>query len=257
MRDRDIRRETGMLLAEGEHLVRRAFEAGLQVRSVLVVEQKVGRVQAMIQDTSASGVEVFSCTKQVMAGVAGFAIHQGLVATVQPPSASAGLPGLDEAVQGCAGKAETLLICPEITNVENLGLLSRVAAGLGVGAMVLGPRCADPWYRRSVRVSMGAVFTLPIVRLDDLDAGLNRLRDRHGYALVATVIDEDATPLREVDVSVDGRYAVLLGSEGYGLPSELVARCDQKVRIPMHAGVDSLNVAVAAGIVLHHYGRQD
>ena len=254
MKDRDVRRETGLFLAEGEHLVRRAFEAGLAVRSVLVVEQKVDRVEAMLAEASAQDVEVLACTKQVIEGAVGFAMHQGIVATVRPPDELMGVAGLDQAVGACATKGRpTLLVCPEITNVENLGLLTRVAAGLGVGAMVLGPRCADPWYRRSVRVSMGAVFKLPIVRLDDLDAGLDQMRDQHGYELVATVIDEDATPLREASVRPDQKHAILLGSEGYGLPDELAVRCDHRVQVPMHAGIDSLNVAVAAGIVLHHY----
>jgi tRNA G18 (ribose-2'-O)-methylase SpoU len=177
-----------------------------------------------------------------------------MVAAVCPPSGFAGVQGLVQALRDYSDKGSpTLLICPEITNVENLGLLARVAAGLGVGAMVLGPRCADPWYRRSVRVSMGAVFKLPVVELDDLEAGLDHLRKKHNYTLIATVIDSDATPLREADVADGVNRAILLGSEGYGLPAELVKRCDEKVRIPMHADIDSLNVAVAAGIVLHHY----
>lgn len=254
MKDRDIRRETGLFLAEGEHVVRRALQAGLAVQSVLVIEQKAARVEAMIAEAGAAGVEVLSCTKELMAAAVGFPMHQGIIAAVQPPDALVGIKGLDKAVLRCEGQATpTLLVCPEITNVENLGLLARVAAGLGVGAMVLGPRCADPWYRRSVRVSMGAVFKLPIVRLDDLDASLDHLRERYGYSLVATVIDADATPLREVNPSAHGKHAVLLGNEGDGLPADLVTRCDEKVRIPMHADIDSLNVAVAAGIVLHHY----
>lgn len=254
MKDRDIRRETGLFLAEGEHLVRRAFEAGLVVRSVLVVESKAGRVQAMLAEAGADGVEVLVCSKAVMAAAVGFAMHQGIIAAVQPPGDWAGLAALDRVVRACeANGSPTLLVCPEITNVENLGLLARVAAGLGVGAMVLGPRCADPWYRRSVRVSMGAVFRLPMVRLDDLDAGLDQLREQLGYTLVATVTDDDATPLRDASAKADKKHAILLGSEGYGLPDELAARCDEMVRIPMHAQIDSLNVAVAAGIVLYHY----
>ncbi|MBX2853321.1 MAG: RNA methyltransferase [Phycisphaeraceae bacterium] len=254
MKDRDIRRETGLFLAEGEHLVRRALEAGLTVRSVLVLEQKAGRVEAMLSDAGVDSVEVLTCTRQVLESAVGFPLHQGIIAAVQPPNASAGLEGLDQVVKDRGDNATpTLLVCPEITNVENLGLLARVAAGLGVGAMVLGPRCADPWYRRSVRVSMGAVFKLPIVRFDNLEAGLDRLRALHGYTLVATVTDANATPLREVNMAASKKRAILLGSEGYGLPEDLVARCDEKVRIPMHADTDSLNVAVAAGIVLHHY----
>jgi len=258
MKDRDVRRETGLFLAEGEHLVRRAFEAGLAVRSVLVIEQKADRVEAMLADAGASDVALLVCTRRVLAGAVGFAMHRGMIAAVQPPSDSVGLAAMDQAVDGCADRGlPTLLVCPEITNVENLGLLTRVAAGLGVGAMVLGPRCADPWYRRSVRVSMGAVYKMPMVRLDDLEAGLDRLRARHGYSLVATVTDADAWPLGGVRVLDGERHAILLGSEGHGLPDGVVHRCDNKVRIPMHAQTDSLNVAVAAGIVLHHYCQPD
>lgn len=254
MKDRDIRRETGLFLAEGEHVVRRAFEAGLKVRSVLVIEQKVDRVNTMIAEHQAEGVEVLSCTKALMALAVGFAMHQGIIAAVEPADGHVGIAGLDHAIAEFSDQlSPTLLVCPEITNVENLGLLARVAAGLGVAAMVLGPRCADPWYRRSVRVSMGAVFRLPIVRLDDMDAGLHHLQQAHGYKLVATVIDADATPLQHVDTSAMNKHAILLGNEGDGLPGDLVTSCDEIVRIPMHAGIDSLNVAVAAGIVLHHY----
>lgn len=247
-------------MAEGEHLVRRAFEAGLVVRSVLVVEQKAGRVEAMLAASGQEGVEVLTCTKAVLEGAVGFQLHQGIVAAVEPPAAWDGLAGLARAVEhGAACGRGTLLVCPEITNAENLGLLARVAAGLGVGAMVLGPRCADPWYRRSVRVSMGAVFRLPMVRLKDaeggLDAGLDALRTRHGYTLIATVTDPTAPPLEQVNPAAGTKPAILLGSEGYGLSPETIARCDQRVRIPMHGDIDSLNVAVAAGIVLYHYGK--
>jgi len=256
MRDRDLRRETGLCLAEGEHLVRRAFEAGLRVHSVLVVEHKADRVSAMLAQSANQDVQVLTCSKQVLKDAVGFELHQGIVAAVQPPAAWDGLAGLRRAAEACdhRGRA-TLLVCPEITNTENLGLLARVAAGLGVGAMVLGPRCADPWYRRAVRVSMGAVFTLPIVRLTDLDAALSALRDQHGYTLIATVTDPTATPFDQAPATPNTKHAILLGSEGYGLSPETIARCDQQVRIPMHAEIDSLNVAVAAGIVLYQYSR--
>lgn len=288
MRDRDLRRETGLCLAEGEHLVRRAFEAGLKVRSVLVVQHKADRVQAMIAQAGHPDVEVFTCTKQVHESALGFRLHQGIVAVVEPPAAWDGLAGLRRAVeQGEQQGRSTLLVCPEITNAENLGLLARVGAGLGVGAMVLGPRCADPWYRRAVRVSMGAVFKLPIVRLNgsdtesdrggtsgnfsgvasgddsrgdaDLSAALHVLRDTLGYTLIATVIDPKATPLDQACPTPGhppGRKpAILLGSEGHGLSPRVIAACDQQVRIPMHQEIDSLNVAVAAGIVLYHYAQ--
>ena len=255
LKDRDVRRETGLFLAEGEHVVRRAFESGLRVRSVLVVESKVDRVEAMIaeapQEAVGGGVEVLVCSKEVIEASVGFQMHQGIIAAAQPPPEDA----QSLALAGVLAAGQTLVVCPEITNVDNLGLLVRVCAGLGVGAMVLGPRCADPWYRRAVRVSMGAVFRLPMVRLENLDAGLDRLSREHGYELVATVTDSDAEPLRAAEPGglSAARRAVLLGSEGYGLPPEVVGRCDRRVRIPMHHDVDSLNVAVAAGIVVHHF----
>ncbi|MEO1236510.1 MAG: RNA methyltransferase [Planctomycetota bacterium] len=254
LKDRDLRRETGLFLAEGEHVVRRAFAAGLRVRSVLVVESKVPRVEAMIADAGrrTDEVEVLACSKSVIEDTVGFQMHQGIIAAVEPPPSPEWSVALRQESDHAAA---VILVCPETTNVDNLGLLVRVAAGLGVRAMVLGPRCADPWYRRAVRVSMGAVFTLPILRSGDLDADLGRLRDDFGYELIATVTDPDAPPLHRLKRSeiFRGRgRAVLLGSEGYGLPAELVARCDRRVRVPMHHDVDSLNVAVAAGIVIHH-----
>lgn len=256
MRDRDLRRETGLCLAEGEHLVRRAFDSGLRVRSVLVVEQKADRVEAMLAESNNDGIEVLTCTKAVLEDAVGFELHQGIVAAVEPPAEWDGVEGLGRAVEQAAGQGRpALMVCPEITNAENLGLLARVAAAMGVGAMVLGPRCGDPWYRRAVRVSMGAVFKLPMVRLNDLDAGLNALRDTHGYALIATVTDPHATALQEIVPADTTKPAILLGSEGYGLSPEVIASCDQRVRIPMHAQIDSLNVAVAAGIVLYQYGK--
>ena len=257
LKDRDIRRGTGQFLAEGEHVVRRAFEAGLTVRSVLVAESKADRVVAMAEAAGRPDVDIFTCPKTIMQRATGIQLHQGVIAAVDPPdpvTLEAGLSAWGDADAGVAGRSPVVVVCPEITNVDNLGLLVRVSAGLGVSAMVLGPRCADPWYRRAVRVSMGAVFTLPIVRSGDLASDLELMRSGFGLEMVATVIDADAPPLAEFKLTPAsrGRCAVLLGSEGYGLSPQDVARCDRRVRIPMYHDVDSLNVAVAAGIVLHH-----
>ncbi len=250
MRDRDVRRATPFFLAEGEHVVRRAVAAGIELDSVLVAEKKAARVAAFVPE----GVPILACSEDVMRQAAGFDLHQGIVAAGRPrPFVTLAEAADVNPWAQFTRRQHTLLVCPEIGNVDNLGLLVRVAAALGVDAMVLGERCADPWYRRAVRVSMGAVFTLPLVQTADIRADLRRLRDEHGYATVATVIDPDAPPLRRVRrADLPDRLAVLLGSEGYGLPADLAAACDQRVRIPMHHDVDSLNVAVAAGIVLHH-----
>ena len=295
LKDRDVRRETGLFLAEGEHVVRRAFEAGLEVVSVLVVEGKAARVVSMAEAAGWRGVQILACSKAIMERATGIQLHQGIIAAVRPPAPVTVEQGLTTwAAEAATAAAEAkrsslvgdgnrnagagsprmpgrvVVVCPEITNVDNLGLLVRVSAGLGVSAMVLGPRCADPWYRRAVRVSMGAVFRMPIWQSHDMAADLTRLRTMAGLESVATVIDADAPALRKIDprpvtpmsTSQQGKggggqgisgWAILLGSEGYGLPKTLVDACDRRVRIPMHHEVDSLNVAVAAGIVIHHF----
>ena len=177
----------------------------------------------------------------------GYQFHTGVLAVgLRQPS-----PPL-EAVVG--GERSTLVICPDLSNFENLGSLIRICSAFGVDAIVLGPRCCDPFYRLSIRVSMGTIFTLPIVRSTDLSADLRELRQRYGYELVASVLDVDAevlssAPRRE-------RLAILFGNEAVGLSSTDVAACDRRVTLPMRRGTDSLNVAVAAGVFLYHFTRE-
>ncbi|HET6884353.1 MAG TPA: RNA methyltransferase, partial [Pirellulales bacterium] len=137
----------------------------------------------------------------------------------------------------------------------NLGAILRISAALGADAVVLGRRCADPFSRRVLRVSMGAALRLPLVETDDLAADLSKLRSDWQYQLIATVLDRDAEPL--ANMSRSPRVALLFGSEGHGLERSLVALCDRRATIPMQEGIDSLNVAVAAGICLHHFLQLD
>ena len=152
----------------------------------------------------------------------------------------------------CGGKERlTLVVCPDIANTENLGTLIRIAAGFGVDAMVLGERSCNPFYRQSVRVSMGTIFSLPIVESTDIRSDLRRLCDEFGVELVATVLDETAEPLDRAGRA--DKTALLFGNEAQGLSAEIVELCQRRVTIPMKRGTDSLNVYVAAGIFLYHY----
>jgi tRNA G18 (ribose-2'-O)-methylase SpoU len=144
-----------------------------------------------------------------------------------------------------------LVVCPETSNTENLGLMIRIAAGFGATAMVLGELSCDPFYRQAIRVSMGTVFHLPIVQSESIARDLHEMKERWGVERVATVLDEDAEPLREAKRAA--RMAVLFGNEAQGLAEGIVKLCDRKVTIPMKRGTDSLNVAVAAGVVLYHF----
>jgi tRNA G18 (ribose-2'-O)-methylase SpoU len=142
-------------------------------------------------------------------------------------------------------------VCPEIANTENLGVMIRIAAAFSVNAMVLGENCCDPFYRQAVRVSMGNVFGLPIVRSADLARGLEELSTRWGIECFATVLDNSAEPLSAIHPP--HRAALLFGNEAQGLSQKWIDACDRCITIPMPSHVDSLNVAVAAGIFLHHF----
>ena len=141
-----------------------------------------------------------------------------------------------------------MVVLEDLTDVDNLGALARHAAAFGADALVLSPRCADPFYRKAIRVSLGAVFGLPIVRADAGPTIWTALRG-DGVALVAAVVEPGATPL--ADFRPPARFALLLGAEGPGLSAAARAACDHHVTIPMSAGADSLNVATAGAIFLY------
>ena len=145
----------------------------------------------------------------------------------------------------------TVVVLPEVANTDNMGSLIRVSAAFGASAVLLGERCCDPYYRQSVRVSMGTIFRVPIVRSSDLLNDLRRLKERWQTQFIATVCEGEAEPLARA--SRPERVAVLLGNEAQGLSAEQIALCDRRVTIPMKLGTDSLNVSVAAGIFLYHF----
>jgi TrmH family RNA methyltransferase len=142
------------------------------------------------------------------------------------------------------------LVLPEITDPANLGALIRVAAAFGVGTIVLGEHCRDPFTRQTVRTSMGTIFTLDLIQSRDLRADLRAMRAAD-IRLLATVLDEDAESLATLDAPRS--FALLVGNEGPGLERDIVEMCDRRVTIPMQLGTDSLNVVVATGIFLHHF----
>lgn len=238
LKDRELAREGGRFIAEGELVVRRLLASDWPVESVLLADRRVEEIAPLVP----AGVLVFAAPADVVNRIIGFRFHSGVMAVgVRRP-----WPTLDELSRQWSERV-TLVICPEIANTDNLGSLIRIGAGLGADAMVLGSRCCDPLYRQAIRVSMGAVFHLPIVRSDDLSS----LKERYSVELVAAVLDGSAEPLAHA--ARPARLGVLLGNEAQGLSDEVVASCDRRVTIPMSWGTDSLNVSVAAGIVLYHF----
>ena len=160
-------------------------------------------------------------------------------------------PGIDQIASAWSDRPVTVVICPEIANTDNLGALIRIASAFGADAMVLGERCCDPFYRQSIRVSMGTIFRMPLVRSADILRDMRALREHFGVQLLASVLADDAEPL--APRRPPRRIGILFGNEAQGLREEEIAACDRRITIPMRLGTDSLNVSVAAAIVLYHF----
>lgn len=244
LKDKQLERQGKLFIAEGEHLVRRLLASDFEVVSVLLAQRRVDE----IAPTVPPHVPVYALAQDRMDEIIGFQFHSGVIACGRRKARLT----LDDVVPKDRPRL-TLVICPEIANVENIGSLIRLSAGFGADAMILGERCHDPFWRQSIRVSMGTIFALPILHTDDLTRDLHRLRREWGVELWATVLDESAEPLATATRAA--KVGLLFGNEAQGLGPEWVAACDRRVTIAMHHGTDSLNVAVAAGIFLYHFTR--
>jgi tRNA G18 (ribose-2'-O)-methylase SpoU len=225
--------DEGRFVAESERVVRRLVGSGVAIQSVLLTAPRL----ATLGDALGGDFPVYLAPQSVLDRVAGFHVHRGCLAVgVQPPAPEIP-PG-----------ARTLIVLEDLTDVDNLGAIARHAAAFGADAILLSPRSADPFYRKAIRVSLGAVFTLPIVRLGRWPEDLEALRD-DGVAIVGAVLDADATPLGSF--ARPARVALLFGAEGPGLSAPARAACEHRVTIPMSPGADSLNVATAAALFLY------
>jgi len=246
LKDRDIARLGGRFIAESANVVRRLIASPYPVESILVARERLAHVADALP---AEGVPVFVVDHALVHQVVGYKFHSGVMAVgLRPPPVP--LAALAEHWPARA----TLMVLPETTNTDNLGALIRIAAGFGATALLLGPRCCDPFYRQAIRVSMGTVFHVPLILSDDLHRDLRALREEWDFELAATVLDPAAEPLAG---SARGpRLGLLLGNEAQGLARTDVLACDRRVTIPMQLGTDSLNVAVAAGIVMYHFCQQ-
>jgi tRNA G18 (ribose-2'-O)-methylase SpoU len=236
-------RRLDLFVVEGEKLFDRLLASAFTLDSVLTSDRHEPRATGRVPED----VPHYVVPDAQISRLVGFNFHRGILACGRRRP----WPGIDTVVEveRAAGRS-TLALCPRIDNPENLGALVRIADVFGLGAIVVGDRCPDPLSRRVLRVSMGTVLRLPVVVLDDLASAAERLRNEHGYELAATVLDPEAIALGAFHRP--DRLVVVLGSEGHGLDREWVGRCDHRITIPMRPGAESLNLAVAAGIVLHH-----
>ncbi|SEH02502.1 tRNA G18 (ribose-2'-O)-methylase SpoU [Nonomuraea solani] len=249
LRDVELRKsleaERGLFVAEGEKVIRRAIGTGHPIRSILTTRRWLASLEDVLGDAT-----VYVASDEILSGVAGFQVHRGALASMERLP----LPSVESLLKGGGRR---VLVLEDLVDHANVGAIFRSAAALGVNGIILSPRCADPLYRRSVKVSMGAVFSIPYARMDDWFEGLTRLREA-GFQTLALTPDQHATPMDTIMPAE--RVALLLGSEGDGLSSRWLEEADETVCIPMSAeamaaGVDSLNVVAAAAIACHELMR--
>ena len=247
LRDVELRKhlesENGLFLAEGEKVVRRAVEAGFSPRSFLMAPRWLDGLGDVLASTDAP---CFVVPEALAEEITGFHVHRGALASLRRRP----LASLDEVLHG----ARTVLVLEDIVDHTNVGAVFRSGAALGVDAVLLSPRCADPLYRRAVKVAMGAVFSLPWTRSEDWYDALPDL-SRRGFTTVAMTLSPDAIPLEEAVAGLD-RVALVLGGEGHGLSTRWQAGADRRAVVPMRAGIDSLNVAAACAVACYVLQRR-
>ncbi|MFJ4225056.1 TrmH family RNA methyltransferase [Microbacterium sp. NPDC089695] len=229
----------GLYIAESAKVIERAVHAGHRPRSVMVQRRWVDGIRDVLREHD---VPVYQVPDEVAEAVAGFAVHRGALAAMHRPA----LPAVSSVIRD----ARLVVVLADIGDHTNVGAAFRAAAGLGADAVLLSPRCADPLYRRSVRVSMGTVFQVPWTRMPDWNEAVEEVRTA-GIELAALALSDDAVSLRAYAANRPERVALIMGAEGDGLTPEQIASADRVVTIPMRGGVDSLNVASAAAVALY------
>ena len=247
LRDVELRKsleaEHGLFLAEGEKVVRRSVEAGYAPRSFLMAPRWLEGLDDII---GRSDGPCYVLSEALIEQVTGFHVHRGALASLHRRP----LPPVEEVLAG----ARSVLVLEDLVDHTNVGAIFRSGAALGFDAVLLAPRCADPLYRRSIKVGMGAVFSTPWTRLTDWYDALPDL-SRRGFTTVALTLAPDAVPLEDAVRGLD-RVALVLGGEGHGLSPRWEQAADRRAIIPMAPGIDSLNVAAATAVACYALQRR-
>lgn len=240
----DLPSGKGLVIAEGVLVAQRMIASRFTPHAFLGTDRRLAELG---DDLNGVGAPFYRATAEVMAAVVGFHLNRGVLAAARRP---AELTPAD-----VIGGARTVAVLEGVNDHENLGSIFRNAAGLGVDAVIFGAGCADPLYRRAVRVSMGHALLVPFARARQWPADLVDLRS-HGFRLLAMTPDPAASTLAEAMAGLaDQKVAVLVGAEGPGLTETAMRASDVRVRIPMSRGTDSLNVATAAALAFYERAR--
>ncbi len=242
LRDVELRKhleaEGGLFIAEGEKVVRRAVEAGFAPRSFLMARRWLDGLGDVLAPTDAP---CYVVDEELAEQVTGFHVHRGALGSLHRRT----LPSVADVLSG----ARTVVVLEDVVDHTNVGAIFRSAAALGVDGVLLSPRCADPLYRRSVKVAMGAVFSVPYARIEGWYDAVQAL-SAAGFTTVAMSLVEDSVPVEEALAGRD-KVALLMGTEGHGLSRRWVDSADVRAVIPRAGGIDSLNVAAATAVACY------
>jgi tRNA G18 (ribose-2'-O)-methylase SpoU len=237
-------RASGLFIAEGRWLVERLAASSFAVHSILVDENNLSLLPTELPDTP-----VFVTPRRMVEQILGFDFHRGVIACgYRRPALT-----LSVALARLPPTA-TVVACCDVFDPTNLGGILRNCAAFGVDAVLLSPGCADRYSRRVLRVSMGAVFKLPIVESQELARDLLHLRDEFAFNVAAAVLEGNAEALESATRTQ--RFAIVIGNESQGVQPQILAECGRRITIPMALETDSLNAAVASGIFLYHFTRE-
>jgi tRNA G18 (ribose-2'-O)-methylase SpoU len=230
----------GLYIAESTKVITRALAAGHRPRSVLLQEKWLADMDPLF--ASFPDVPVFVAGSELVEQLTGFNLHRGALAAMHRPT----LAPVAEVIRD----ARRIVVLEDIADHTNVGAIFRAVAGIGADAVLISPRCADPLYRRSVRVSMGTVLQVPWTRLPEWNEATPLLHDA-GFTIAALALSDDAVTLDDFAANAPERIALVLGAEGDGLSRAALSHADTVVTIPMRHGVDSLNVAAASAVALY------
>ncbi|MCS5716904.1 RNA methyltransferase [Herbiconiux sp. CPCC 205763] len=250
--------EHGLYLAESLLVLQRALRAGHVPRSVLALGSSEEEAVAALAEAGHPEVPVFVGPGELLAELTGYLLHRGLIASMNRPAlpdAAALLTGEGTGSGGTGGTGtRRIVVIENVVDPTNVGAIFRSAGAIGADAVLVTPRCSDPFYRRAIRVSMGTVLQVPWTRVGEWHE-LAPLLAEHGFHTAALALTPDAVSLREFERRVPERVALVLGAEGEGLSPEAIAAADTVVQIPMLHGIDSLNVAAASAVAMWAVSR--
>ncbi|MBW3084340.1 putative TrmH family tRNA/rRNA methyltransferase [Austwickia sp. TVS 96-490-7B] len=242
--------ERGLYLAESDKVIRRALAAGHRPRSYLMGHRWVRDLADLVADAEDAGIPVYVGDDDVITTMTGFHLHRGAIASMHRPEPL----DVGELLKAVSDRQRTtrsrIAILDSLVDHTNVGACFRSAAAMGVDAVLITPRCADPFYRRAIRVSMGTVFQVPWTRIDPWPGGIDRL-SAAGYVVAGMTLGEGAISLDELVAEDHHRLALVFGSEGHGLAPQIEKVLDRRVTIPMMGGVDSLNVAASSAVAFY------